>query len=1212
MSTLFLSTDLEHLAGTLEAELSSEEAQGRCGFLPATIIVPNRNLQSWLQLFLARKQGLAINLEFKFLESALWDIFKDLAPRENAVTPEILDHERYRLLLVSILLRQPERGDELAPLREYLGATKSSREHNRRVWELADTLARLIRDYEYHRQEELIQKWLKGKDAWPRASQPDIALERCQRALFHSITNETSGLRARLGATTGTPFKTLPQYANEVMTATRPKSEWPSELTGRAIHFFGISQISAYHTHLLSWLGERLDLRLYHLNPLVGRSPESQKSELLSVWGSAAAESLKLLVGMNSANRSTPTFHVSDAAHPELRAQTTVLSRLQRRILGDEAAGSVPQDTSLQIVACPGLLREVETAYNTIIHAMLQDPLLTLNQFTILVTDMTLYQPVIQFVFDRRPVDAIEHGREAPLIPYNLSDFSAAGQSMLGKAIISMLDLAMESFTRTRVFELLLNPCFLTKFNIDRQHALKWLTWTERLGIYHGWDARDKASHGHKESPQFSWKLGMQRLRLGRIMQTPDPRTDEPAPRFGDIIPYADMDSSDGQGLDAFCQAVEGLLPRLCDLRELRSTGQKWAAVIQELVQDFLAVPEDRDAESAVLDTLLSSLPLLATADVSLTTNGATKLELALVREFVAARLESLEARSGQYLSGGVTIASLQPSRPIPFEIVYVLGLGEIVFPTLDVPSKLDLRERERKPGDIKRPEAQRLQFLEAILSARRKLYLSYSCREIQKDQELYPCVPLLQLKRFLETHILPPGSAPFETVQAPLQSHDAVYLTPPRPAPRAGITDIFVNYSETDRLLALRQLVARRAAAGLPCNTQIMAELERAKNAREKLRSATIESPASDSAVSVSVAELCRFLRNPAEASLRRHLKIVGEEFDEPCDDEPFYTECGEAIRLVADTLRRFTVRAATDSVKTAVAEWPARFEQHYNDRQSAALAPDGAFAEVDHRRLRDLLRDRIPGLAEWIDERRADGGDYCGPIQLGPAATVRQPRVYFPAAQLNFAPREISVTGSYDLVWRGETFLDMLVITCNTDAASAERLNVMCFDAVLFYLTLICGTEPNKDGISPQKWLDSRRLRIHIANDDGITAIDYPDIPEENARRYLEMLVTDFLDVRRFERLPFYTIEKNAFLRSAYELDEGDPALPAVRQSYSNVLAAELEKDDDQFERRQTRVRIEDIAAVQAPPDAFDLIRRRFRLLDLGPANRRTGSTR
>ena len=66
----------------------------------------------------------------------------------------------------------------------------------------------------------------------------------------------------------------------------------------------------------------------------------------------------------------------------------------------------------------------------------------------------------------------------------------------------------------------------------------------------------------------------MQRLRLGRYMEVTREDADEPAPRFGHVIPFADIASTEREALDAFCRAVEGLLPMLAKLRTWEASGQ--------------------------------------------------------------------------------------------------------------------------------------------------------------------------------------------------------------------------------------------------------------------------------------------------------------------------------------------------------------------------------------------------------------------------------------------------------------------------------------------------------------------------------------------------------------------------------------------------------------------------------------------------------------
>ena len=149
---------------------------------------------------------------------------------------------------------------------------------------------------------------------------------------------------------------------------------------------------------------------------------------------------------------------------------------------------------------------------------------------------------------------------------------------------------------------------------------------------------------------------------------------------YRDVVPFADLTSGNKEQLDGFCRAIEELLPALQRLRGLHTTGANWAAELRRLLDNWLDVPENRPAEKTVRDRLLGSLTRLQILD-DLGGNKSRDLSLAVVREFVQEYLEGLPGTKGEYLTGGVTISAFQPLRPIPFRLVYVLGLGEGLFP---------------------------------------------------------------------------------------------------------------------------------------------------------------------------------------------------------------------------------------------------------------------------------------------------------------------------------------------------------------------------------------------------------------------------------------------------------------------------------------------------------------------------------------------------
>src|SRR5262249_54416055 len=286
-------------------------------------------------------------------------------------------------------------------------------------------------------------------------------------------------------------YKTLPQYAMEIMELEEGKPPPASGL--RPIYLFGTMQVSALHWRTLRWLGARYDLRLYHLNPLVAQLPDavtapglqkaiaglgeavhgSRAHELPHLWSSAGMESLTQLSELAGAG-----FIVEKLTDKTPKggqaANATVLSRLKDRLLNraPDQPGRSTQDKSLQIVGCPGPYREVETAYHSIVHNLQTTPDLKQTDIAILVTDMARYRPVLQAVFEREP----------RRLRYNMADYSAAGMSAFGEAFLGLVDLALDGFTRSRVFNVLLNPCFLARLRTYRAEAATWLTWAEKLG----------------------------------------------------------------------------------------------------------------------------------------------------------------------------------------------------------------------------------------------------------------------------------------------------------------------------------------------------------------------------------------------------------------------------------------------------------------------------------------------------------------------------------------------------------------------------------------------------------------------------------------------------------------------------------------------------------------------------------------------------------
>jgi exodeoxyribonuclease V gamma subunit len=129
---------------------------------------------------------------------------------------------------------------------------------------------------------------------------------------------------------------------------------------------------------------------------------------------------------------------------------------------------------------------------------------------------------------------------------------------------------------------------------------------------------------------------------------------------------------------------------------------------------------------------------------------GDQMVEFAVARYHLQQLLDQGEQRGG-FLTGGVTFCALQPMRSIPARIICLIGMGDQDFPRpLQAPG-FDLMAHDRKCGDRSTRDDDKYTFLEALNSARDRLYLSYVGRSAIDNAEIPPSVLVSELLDYLD-----------------------------------------------------------------------------------------------------------------------------------------------------------------------------------------------------------------------------------------------------------------------------------------------------------------------------------------------------------------------------------------------------------------------------------------------------------------------------
>ena len=121
------------------------------------------------------------------------------------------------------------------------------------------------------------------------------------------------------------------------------------------------------------------------------------------------------------------------------------------------------------------------------------------------------------------------------------------------------------------------------------------------------------------------------------------------------------------------------------------------------------------------------------------------------------------------------------PMRSLPFKMICLLGLNDGDFPRNTKAAAFDLIARHPQKGDRARRDDDRYLFLEALMSARHILYLSYIGRDIRNDQ---PLAPFALLGELIDTLAAMTGRTSQElhdhwVKQHPLQPFSSRYFTP-------------------------------------------------------------------------------------------------------------------------------------------------------------------------------------------------------------------------------------------------------------------------------------------------------------------------------------------------------------------------------------------------------------------------------------------------
>jgi len=717
--TLYTSNRLELLARDLAHNIRAPLASP---FTSEFIVVPNQSTARWLQLELASSHGIVANYTFLTPRNFALLTFAAVLPHPveppSPFEPESLVWVIFKSL--PGLLGQKD----FVPLKNYIGDNSDLR----KLYQLSYRIARLFSQYVEFRP-DMILDWDKAKgNGW-------------QPILWRQVTDLTG---ERHLASQQKEFVDLARVTDTKFLRTAER-----------ISIFGVSALPKFYLEIFAALAAHSQISLYLLQPCaqwwgyISSDRETQKSlQRLGQKNRAAAEfhferGNRLLASLGQQGRDFLNllhgFDWTEHEHSEEIAVDSLLHCVQSDIfqLNDRGAdGSVKttladDDDSIRIHNCHSPLREMEVLQDHLLDWFQRDPTLTPRDIVVMTPDIETYAPFIRAVFESPE-------QESHRIPISIADCGARSRSAIVETFLKILALPQTRFGAAAVLSILEVPAVRERFVLTEGNLGLIRSWVEKTNIRWGKDAAHRAALDLPEIADHTWQHGLNRLLLGYALAGNDIEL------CNGILPFDDIEGESAIVLGRFVDFLEKLFATVERLESSRNLSD-WAELLRNLLDTFF---QPREQSERDYQTIRNALADLGRNEALSGFEGDVSLDVVLER--LTHRLNEDRAGSG-YLTGGVTFCALKPARSIPFKIICLVGMNDHSFPRSDSWLSFDLTAQNPRLGDRSIREDDRYLFLETLISAREKLYISYTGQSIRDNSPAPPSVLVSQLLDYIE-----------------------------------------------------------------------------------------------------------------------------------------------------------------------------------------------------------------------------------------------------------------------------------------------------------------------------------------------------------------------------------------------------------------------------------------------------------------------------
>lgn len=471
-------------------------------------------------------------------------------------------------------------------------------------------------------------------------------------------------------------------YPQRALGQPKIKKNIPS---GVSAHLFAFSYICPLYFHFLRESAHHMPVYVYQLSPCQ------------EFWSDLPSDHVSLLGSMGKMGRSMAQMIENSGALTHENYITfggsTQLKRLQRDLLNLESTETPSDDPSIQVHLHSTRREEIIALRDYLLGRALQGEILP-SDIVVMAPNIALYVPYIEAIFGR-------------YVDYQIADMPSQSEASLIEGLFLLLDLEKKRWSARALLEFFEHPIAAKKWNFSDDDLACIKTWVKQTGIRFGFNGSHRAHLLNQATGEAvtieegaTWMEGLKYL------------VEELA------IPYEPTRIEFSQA-ETLGKTI-GLLTSLYnDTRALENEMRliEWVAFFKKLIENYFGEVETHDPLFSLFKEIEKAQGFFSNHLYRFTHLHA------LLHEYAHQPSRTINRNQLQ----AIRFCSMLPMRAIPAKIICLIGMNHDAFPRKEQMQALDLLGKHPQCGySPSRIDFDRSLFLEALLSAREVLYISY------------------------------------------------------------------------------------------------------------------------------------------------------------------------------------------------------------------------------------------------------------------------------------------------------------------------------------------------------------------------------------------------------------------------------------------------------------------------------------------------------